>query len=133
MEVTVYNDVLEASLDKVVEDRIVIVEGECKVDDVSGENTLNAQKISSMSELRQQFARALVLQVKAEACDNLLGFLQEVLREHAPGDCAVAIDYERAGARARLRLADDWRVRASDQLLEHLQSRLGEMAVSIEY
>ena len=40
VEATVYNEVLESSLDKVIEDRIVIIEGECKVDDVSGEHAL---------------------------------------------------------------------------------------------
>ena len=133
MEVTVYNEVLEASLDKVLEDRIVIVEGECKVDDVSGENTLNAQKIWSVGELRQQLARSLVLQMKAGCADTLLPFLERTLTDYRAGECAVAVEYERDGARARLKFADDWRVKLSDQLLEHLQSRLGEDAVSIEY
>ncbi len=133
IEVTVYNDVLETSLEKLVEDRIVIVEGECKVDEMSSEHTVNAQKIWSIGELRQQMARGLVLQVNAASCGSLLPFLQTALGDFGPGECAVAIQYERDGASARLKLADDWRVKVSDQLLEQLQSRLGEDAVSIEY
>ena len=133
VEVTVYNDVLEVALDKLVEDRIVIVEGECKVDEMSSEHTVNAQKLWSMGELRQQLARGLLLQLDASTCGTVLPFLRTALGDYAPGECVVSIQYERAGARARLKLADDWRVKVSDQLLEQLQSRLGEDAVLIEY
>ena len=133
VEATVYNEVLEAALDKVIEDRIVIVEGECKVDDVSGEHGLNAQRLLSIDDLRGQHARSLILQVKDSAFEELLALLQSVLTEKSATGCQVAIDYERAGARARLKLGDEWRVRATDQLLDQFHRRLGEGAVSIEY
>ena len=133
MEVTVYNETLEAAQDKVIEDRIVIVEGECSVDEFSGDNALNAQRIWSLDELRQQFARTLVLQVNADASADLVPLLRTLLADHAPGNCGVAIDYARHDVCARVLLADDWRVRPSAQLLEQLESRLGTDAVSIEY
>ena len=133
MEVTVYNETLEAAQDKVIEDRIVVVEGECSVDEFSGDNALNAQRIWSLDELRQQFARTLVLQVNADASADLVPLLRTLLADHAPGNCGVAIDYARHDVCARVLLADDWRVRPSAQLLEQLESRLGTDAVSIEY
>ena len=133
VEATVYNEVLEAGLDKVIEDRIVIIEGECKVDDVSGEHALNAQRLMSMDDLRSQHARGLVLQVRDSGFEDMLALLQSVLAERPAAGCPVAIDYERADARARLKLGDEWRVRATDQLLDQFNRRLGEGAASIEY
>ena len=133
VEATVYNEVLEAALDKVIEDRIVIIEGDCKVDDVSGEHALNAQRLLSMDELRGQHARSIILQVKDSAFDDVLALLQAVLAEKPAAGCQIAIDYERAGARARLKLGEEWRVKATDQLLDQFHRRLGESAVSIEY
>jgi DNA polymerase-3 subunit alpha len=132
-EVTVYNDVLDSVLDKVVEDRVVIVEGECKVDDFSGDHALNAQKITTVDEMRQVRARRLVLSVDAAGFNGLVPFLQTTLADYAPGPCAVSVEYRIEGAAARVRLADDWRVRATDKLLDNLQARLGDDAVRVEY
>ncbi len=133
VEVTVYNEVLESALDKIIEGRVVIIEGECKVDEFSGEHALNAQKISTPDELRHARARSLVLCVDAEAFDGLVPFLQATLADYMPGACAVAVEYRAQGAAARLRLADDWRVKATDRLLESLAERLGDDAVRVEY
>jgi DNA polymerase-3 subunit alpha len=133
VEVTVYNEVLESALDKIIEGRVVIIEGDCKVDEFSGEHALNAQKISTPDELRHARARSVVLCVDAEAFDGLVPFLQATLADYMPGACAVAVEYRAQGAAARLRLADDWRVKATDRLLESLAERLGDDAVRVEY
>ncbi len=133
VEVTVYNEALEPALDKVVEDRVVIVDGECSVDEFSGEHALNAQKITTIDELRQTQARSLVLTVDAAAFNGLVPFLQTTLADYAPGNCAVALEYRIDGATARVRLADNWRVKATDKLLDNLQARLGDGAVRVEY
>jgi DNA polymerase-3 subunit alpha len=133
VEVTVYNEALEAALDKVVEDRVVIIDGECSVDEFSGDHALNAQKITTIDELRQSLARSVVLSVDAAAFNGLVPFLRSTLADYAPGSCAVAVEYRIDGAAARVRLADDWRVKATDKLLDNLQARLGDDAVRIEY
>jgi DNA polymerase-3 subunit alpha len=133
VEATVYNEVLEATLDKLVEDRVVIIEGDCRIDEFSGEHALNAQKISTPDELRQLRARGLVLTVEAADFDGLVPFLHSILADFLPGPCAVAVEYRVAGAAARVRLADEWRVKATDRLLESLAVRLGDDAVRVEY
>jgi len=134
VEVTVYNEILEGSLDKIVEDRVVIVDGECSVDEFSGDYAIkNVQRISSIDELRHQHARSLVLRVDAAAFNGLVPYLQTTLAGYAPGSCAVAIEYRIEGAAARVRLADDWRVKATDNLVDELQARLGDGTVRIEY
>lgn len=133
VEVTVYNEVLEATIDKLAADRLVIIEGEAAVDDFSGEPALNAQAISSMDEIRQRHARALVISLQGPTLDGLPETLQTALRAWGRGTCPVAVEYRATGALARLRLADEWRVQASEGLLEQLRSHVGDEAVRLEY
>ena len=77
VEVAVYNEVLESSLEKIVEDRVVVVDGECSVDEFSGDYAVkNVQKILTIDDLRQSFARSLVLSVDAAAFNGLVPYLQ---------------------------------------------------------
>ena len=133
MEVTVYNEVLEKSLDKLAADRVLVIDGECSVDDFSGEPALNAQQISSLDEARQRFARTVVIDIEQSAAAQLVGPLQTALRAHGRGTCPVSIDYVTASAKARVRLADEWKVVATDALLEQLRAQVGEDAVRVEY
>jgi DNA polymerase-3 subunit alpha len=43
------------------------------------------------------------------------------------------IQYQRAGARARLRLPESWAVQPSDELLARLRERYGADRVSLNY
>ena len=133
LEVTVYNEVLEKSLDKLAADRVLVIDGECSVDDFSGEPALNAQQIASLDEARQRFARTVVIDIEQSAAAQLVGPLQIALRAHGRGTCPVSIDYVTASAKARVRLADEWKVVATDALLEQLRAQVGEDAVRVEY
>jgi len=132
-EVTVYNEVLEASIDKLAADRLVIIEGEAAMDDFSGEPALNAQAIFGMDEIRQRHARALVISLQGPALDGLTETLQTALRAWGRGNCPVAVEYRAPGALARLRLADEWRVQATEGLLDQLRSQVGDEAIRFEY
>ncbi len=134
VEVTVYSDVLDIALDKLAVDRLVVIEGECAVDDYSGEQALNAQVVSSLDDLRQRYARGVVIQVDGSSpLNGLVGGLQTALKAYGRGNCPVSIDYVTASASARVRLADEWRVNATEALLEQLRAHVGDEAVKIEY
>jgi DNA polymerase III subunit alpha len=133
VEVTVYNEVLEAAVDKLATDRLVIIDGECSVDEFNGEPTLNAQAILSMDEARQRYARAVVIALEGSAVNALTDTLHSALKNYGRGTCPVAIDYASGAARARLRLSDEWRVLACEALLEQLRGQLGIAAIRVEY
>ncbi|MSR13505.1 MAG: DNA polymerase III subunit alpha [Gammaproteobacteria bacterium] len=132
VEVTVYNKVLESSLDKLAADRLVVIEGDCAVDDYSGDQALNAQVVWSLDDARQRYAKAVVIQLDG-VLNGLVGSLQTALKAYGPGTCPVSIDYRTASARARVRLADEWRVPATEALLDQLRAHVGDEAVRIEY
>jgi DNA polymerase-3 subunit alpha len=133
VETTVYNELLEKSLDKLAADRILVIDGDCAVDDFSGDPALNAQQIWSLDEARQRYARAVVIDVEQGSADKIVGSLQTALRAHGRGTCTVNIDYVTPDAKARVRLADEWKVSATEALLEQLRAQVGDNAVHIEY
>ena len=133
VEVTVYNEVLEAAVDKLAADRLVIIEGDCALDEFNGEPTLNAQGIQSMDEARQRYARAVVIELEGSAMNGFADTLQSALKTYGRGTCPVAIEYCTGLARARLRLGDEWRVQATEALLEQLRGAVGQAAIRVEY
>jgi DNA polymerase III subunit alpha len=134
VEVTVYRDLFERMLDKLVTDHIVVVEGICDVDEYSGELSVQAEDILTMDEARNRHARAVVLRVSAEALGNgMVGALESTLAPHASGVCPIAIEYGREDLRARLRLGTAWCVNVNDNLLDGLRRTLGTQSVHVEY
>ena len=132
-EVTIFNNVLDACLDRIVVDRLVVVEGKCALDDFSGEHSINAENVLSLDEARNQFANHLLIKWGTTRDRQDMECLREALRNYGNGPCPVAVEYGNSRARARLRLSDDWRVEISDSSLEHFRSQFGDDAISIEY
>ena len=133
-EVTVYREVFENNLDKIVPDHIVVIEGKCDLDEFSGGYSIQCETIMTLDEARNRLARALVLDVTpAELGNGFVDELQTVIRGHADGGCPIAIEYARADSRARIRLGEAWRVQVNDTLLRGLKNRLGEQRVHLEY
>jgi DNA polymerase III subunit alpha len=133
VDVTVYSDALETCLEKLAADRLIVIEGDCAVDDYTGEQALNAQVVLSLDDARQRHARAVVIQLEGGALNGLVGGLQSALKAYGRGSCPVAIDYVTATACARVRLGDEWRVHATEALLDQLRAHVGDEAVKIEY
>ena len=134
VEATVYRDQFEAHMDKLVSDSIVVVEGNCDVDEFSGEYSLQCEDIMTLDEARNRLARAVVLNVtERELGNGFIATLQDVIESHGKGSCPVAIEYARADSRARLKLGEAWRVQLNDNLIDGLRRYLGEQQVHVEY
>lgn len=132
-EVTVFSKVLEACLDRIVNDRVCVVIGDCTLDEFSGEHAIKADTVLGLDEARNQYARNLLLKMGSGFENGKLERLKESLSSSAGGQCPVTVEYANGGACARLRLSDDWRVAISDNLLELFQAQLGDEAVRVEY
>ncbi|MCZ6893317.1 MAG: DNA polymerase III subunit alpha [Gammaproteobacteria bacterium] len=134
IEVTVYREAFERYLHKLVTDHIVVIEGNCDVDDFTGDHSLQADEIITMEEARNRHARALVVNVSEPDLNN--GFvtsLQLLIENYSNGRCPIAVEYLRSDCRARLQLGENWRVNATDTLLDGLRERFGDRQVEVEY
>ncbi|MCZ6665296.1 MAG: DNA polymerase III subunit alpha [Gammaproteobacteria bacterium] len=134
IEVTVYREAFERYLHKLVTDHIVVIEGNCDVDDFTGNHSLQADEIITMEEARNRHARALVVNVSEPDLNN--GFvtsLQLLIENYSNGRCPIAVEYLRSDCRARLQLGENWRVNATDTLLDGLREQFGDRQVEVEY
>ena len=133
VEVTVFSKVLEECLDRIVNDRVCVVEGKCTFDEFSGEYAINADVLLGLDEARNQFARGLLVKMDSTFENGKVELLKEVLSSYGSGACPVTVQYANGTAVTRLRLSSDWRVTISDKMLEYLQEKFGQDAVLVEY
>ncbi|WP_440995598.1 DNA polymerase III subunit alpha [Arhodomonas sp. SL1] len=134
LEVVVFPEAFERFRHLLVRDALVVVQGELGYDEFSDGYRVSAETVMDIGEARERFARGLLLAVDATAAANgLITELRDTLSPYREGRCPVVLDYRGDGARALLRLGEDWRVRPSDELLRRLGTLARDGAVRMEY
>jgi DNA polymerase III subunit alpha len=134
MEVTLFEDVFQKYRDVVAKDALVAVEGQLRFDEFSDAWRLAARKITELDRIREQQARRLVLKWPPRAdSPALMGRLAETLTPWRPGPCPITVEYCGSGAAGALNLGAEWKVRASRELLEKLETLVGRGGVQILY
>ncbi len=134
IEVRLFDEVLERARGKIARDRVVVVEGTLGRDDYAEAPRVTADAVYTVEEARERMARRLEIRVDAARAGNgFAGALEKALGPFRRGPCEVWIDYLGHGARARLPLGEEWRVRPSEALLAELRALVGEDAVRVVY
>ncbi len=138
MEVTMFEDVFQQYRTLVSKDAILVVEGGLRWDDFIDGWRLQAKKILDVTQAREQYARNLVLRWPAGRNRNgdatkLVAALASALKPNTGGSCNVAVRYATDEASAILQFSQQWRVRPSRELIEHLGRLVGRDAVELYY
>jgi DNA polymerase-3 subunit alpha len=93
---------------------------------------MTARQIIDMGEARSHFASALELTLAHDMLtEERLNQLYETILPWRNGTVLLLINYTMADAKGRLRLADDWRVNPSDELMLALETLFGTDKVRI--
>jgi len=130
IEVSLSEETWQRHRELLVKDALVLVEGSLRFDEFSDAWRIHARSVQALDAVRERLARRLVLDWPRGADDErLLGVLGEVLKSARGGECAVSVRYATAQAYASLALGPEWNVRATAELLEQLQRRLGSVRV----
>ncbi len=133
IEVTVYSEVLQRYSDRLVKDRILVVQGKAEEDSFTG-LAITAEHIMDVQQARESKVTGLVIEMQSSnASRQTLKDLHQLLEAHSPGNCPVVIHYQRPEGCAELRLADAWRVRLPDQLLKQLETFAGVDSIRLQY
>jgi len=159
LEVTLFEDVYQKYRDLVAKDALVVVEGMLRFDEFSDAWRLSARRITELGKVREQQARRVVLKWSARAgapeaaevyvrgaasrsdqgageradSEAFLGRLAEILALWRPGPCPITVEYSGADASGALNLGAEWSVRATRELLEHLEGLVGRGGVQVVY
>jgi DNA polymerase III subunit alpha len=139
IEVSVFNELFEASRSKLREDEVLVVEGRAQFDEYSNSMRVVADSLLNAGEARARFARRLELRLNGEvadaggahaACARLRGLLEPF---RAAAGCTVRLHYSNADAVAPMDFGEQWRVRLDDELFDGLRDWLTPDAVGVMY
>ena len=138
LELTVYNDVLDRYRRLLVEDALIVVEAKVRMfrRNGNGEDADNAslrviaEHILDLDAARNRFARMIRIRCNGGSSGHKL---RELLAPYRPGPCAVAIEYTNGAASCEIRLPEEWRVNAADNLVQSLAEWVSRPNVEIVY
>jgi DNA polymerase-3 subunit alpha len=131
IDVTLFADDFTQYHDILVKDHLMVMEGTVTHDDFSGELRMRAQKVYTLTQARQHFAKRLILKLASDF--NQVQILHDRLSPFIHGTCPIMVDFHHAAAQARLVLGQHWNIQPSDELIASLKALLGSEAVVLDY
>ncbi|WP_027854661.1 DNA polymerase III subunit alpha [Marinobacterium litorale] len=136
MEVTLFGDAYDAAKGLINKDAVLVVEGEVAQDDYNGGLKVRGNKVFSMADARALYASHLEVDCESSQFKrNTLKALADTLAAErtAESGLPVVLSYKRDDAQGPLRLGDDWRIRASDELIIALKEQFGNDRVRLRF
>ncbi|MGY6276859.1 DNA polymerase III subunit alpha [Methylomonas sp. MgM2] len=136
LEVAAFSNVFEKYRNLLAKDAILVAEGSLAIDDFSNSLRMTAEKLYSMEEAREMYARSITLNWNVAQCpahNTFADELKAILKPYVGGQCPIVIEYVTANDKAILQLGDDWRVQPSDELLIRLRRLSAAEAVEVRY
>jgi DNA polymerase-3 subunit alpha len=132
LEVTLFDDTFQLYRDLISKHSLVIIDGMLRFDEFSDGWRLSAKKVKSLYKAREEQARRLVLRwPRGAEPAQYTARLAEILKPWRGGACAITVEYQGASAAAALTLGADWNVKATQELIEHLEGWLGDKGVHV--
>lgn len=138
LDVAIYSEVFETYKDTLKADEVLVVEGSARMDGYTGMLSITADKIYSIEEARESFARSLTIDWRSPKIEvqtpHFIHKLQETIEPFSGGQCLLIVNYCSPTAKVSMQLGDIWRIHPTDELISRLQVLLGEdNAVNIKY
>jgi DNA polymerase-3 subunit alpha len=141
LEVAVYTEACEMYGSLISRDALLVADGKISMDDFSGLPRLIVEKLMTIEEAREQYAKRLSIQwpdgLKAENSADVRQFMEQLSLIMAPfkgGACPVQLtNYKGRGATASFWLGDAWKIRPTNELLERLKRHIGDKYVKMRY
>jgi DNA polymerase-3 subunit alpha len=128
-----FEETYQRHRDLISKDALVLVEGLLRFDEFSDAWRLSARRVTELDKVREQEARRLVIRCSASELPTVSARLADILTPWRGGPCPVTIEYATSAASGALTLGADWSVRASRELLEHLEGLVGAQGVQVIY
>jgi DNA polymerase-3 subunit alpha len=132
LEMTVFNDLYEASRPWIRDDELLVVRGKANLDEYSGNMRVTAEELFDFASARAAFAKRLDIFCSMD--DKIrVPQLVEQLKPYCGGQCPVQINYRNLIGSAPLRLGEAWQVSLPDELLDGLRAMCGAQNVQVVY
>ena len=132
-DVMLFSEVLDHYQEKLLENTLLVIEGEITPDDFSKGLKIVAKALHPFGEAKAHYAKALKIKLHANQIkQGTVASLKTLLEPHRGGPSLLLIEYENADAKTLLR-TQDWSLQLKDRVLEDLIDLLGESGVELLY
>lgn len=134
VEITIFSKLYDDISAYLIKDQIIVVEGEIRNSDFTGQIQIGANKIMSLAKARSLYARKLFIRLPLHTLP--LNFSQQLkleLQSHNNGSCPVYIQCCKQHFAGIVALGEHWKINVSDHLIEQLRRLCGKEAVEVEY
>ncbi|HEU0188307.1 MAG TPA: DNA polymerase III subunit alpha [Gallionellaceae bacterium] len=130
VELTVFNEIYEASRPWIREDELLVVRGKASLDEYSGNVRVSGEELFDFASARSSFAQQLALRCNGKVS---VAQLKKLFTPYRDGKCPVQIHYCNDDASCQLRLGEAWQVTLHDDLLHGLRELLQAENVKVVY
>ena len=128
VELTVFNEIYEASRPWIREDELLVVRGKASLDEYSGNIRVSGEELFDFASARSSFAQQLALRCNGKVS---VAQLKQLFAPYRDGKCPVQIHYCNDEASCQLRLGEAWQVTLHDDLLHGLRELLQAANVKV--
>jgi DNA polymerase-3 subunit alpha len=134
VDVMLFGEVLSQDYASVVQNAIVVVDGEVSTDDFSGGYKVVAKSIKPLEVLRSELVDSIELDFSNQTIDNKALKQLELLQSTcAFGKTPVILQYSNHGLSCKLKLNQDFSLALTDECLEQLELAYGPERVFMHY
>ncbi len=130
VELTIFNELFEASRPWIKEDELLVVRGKAGLDEYSGNVRVSGEELFDFASARSSFAKRLALRCNGNVS---VPQLKKLFAPYRDGKCPVHIHYQNGSASCQLRLGEAWQVTLHDDLLNELRGSLQPDNVKVVY
>lgn len=131
-EVVCFSEAYQKYRQLLVEDQMVVVDGEVSLDEFSNSPRIVARDLMTIEQSRDRFAKQLRIQLPINHSLQPEQ-LKQVLLQFRGGQCSVVIRYIKENIQADVQLGRNWLVKPSDTLIHFLQDQFAIEMVEFVY
>lgn len=134
IEVAIFADTFQEYRDKIVKDALLVLEGQVSEDDYTGGLKMRADQVKSLTEARENYLKAIVIEVTKEKLNgSTIEQLAEFMAPYKQGNCPLRISYNNRVAVGEIALGEQWMVAPEDDLLHKLRELFGNPSVHLRF
>ncbi len=134
IEVAIFADTFQEYRDKIVKDALLVLEGQVSEDDYTGGLKMRADQVKSLTEARENYLKAIVIDVTKEKLNgSTIDQLAEFIAPYKQGNCPMRISYNNSVAVGEIALGEQWMVAPEDDLLHKLRELFGHPSVHLRF
>jgi DNA polymerase-3 subunit alpha len=132
IEVVCFSECYQKYRPLLVEDQMIVVDGEVGIDDFSNSARILGRELYTIDQARERFAKYMQISIKELQSIDAQQFRQ-VMAGHLGGTCPVVIRHLKDSIQTNIRLGQKWLVKPTEDFLTKVREQLAVENIEIIY